>query len=174
MALTPNLSLVTVSGQYVDIEGNPIAGQVKFTPRVALKDTLADQIIIARTIFATLDTNGGFSVSLPATDDTSVDPINFTYTVEEAFIGGRTFDIAVPQASGIINLADIVPSVSSTGTEQATYILLAAYGPVKTQADTIEASINIIETAVNDIADGYETLNSLAAQAINPLLLLGV
>jgi flagellin-like hook-associated protein FlgL len=174
LALTPNLSTITIAGQYVDIEGNPIAGQVKFTPRATLKDTAADQIIVARTVFATLDTNGAFSVTIPATDDTSVDPINFTYLVEEAFTGGRTFDITVPAAGGTINLADVVPSVSSTGTEVATYVLLASYGPVKAQADAMEAVIDIIETAVEDIADGYATLATVEAQAISPLLLLGV
>ncbi len=39
MAIPVNLSLVTVTGTYIDISGDPIAGQVKITPRAVLRNT---------------------------------------------------------------------------------------------------------------------------------------
>ena len=181
MALTPNLSTVTIAGTYVDIQGNPIAGQVKFTPRAIIKDVTANQVIIPRVISATLDTNGSFSVTIPATDDSDVTPLNFTYGVEEAFTGGRTFDIAVPAGSGTINLADVAPTVSSSGTEAATYVLLSAYTTldatvtqIKTVTDTVLTSVNEITAAKDAAVSAASDLDLIEKKFISPLMLMGV
>lgn len=181
MALTPNLATVTIAGTYVDIEGNPIAGQVKFTPRAIIKDTSANQVIIPRVISATLDATGSFSVVIPATNDADVTPINFTYGVEEAFTGGRTFDIAVPAGSGTINLADVAPTVSSSGTEAATYVLLSAFTTLSNTVTTIQAVTDAVLTSVNEIeaaaaaaVAAASDLDLIEKKFINPLMLMGV
>jgi hypothetical protein len=49
-------------------------------------------------IVATLDSNGAFSIALPATDDPDISPSGFTYKVEERFGGKlmRSYDIMIP------------------------------------------------------------------------------
>jgi hypothetical protein len=68
-------------------------------------------------VTVTLDTSGSFSVVLIATDNADARPTNFTYTVTEvlADVSTRTYYIAIPQASGTIDLADIAPAASAPG-----------------------------------------------------------
>lgn len=95
MPLANNISLTTINGQFVDYQGNGIAGQIKFTLSQTLLDAIADQIIVPSTITATLDANGSFSTTLPATDDPDLSE-TFTYLVEESFAGGRSYSISLP------------------------------------------------------------------------------
>lgn len=188
MALTPNLTTVTVSGTYVDIQGNPIAGQVNFTPRAILTDASYDQIVIAKTISVTLDANGSFSTTLPVTDDTSLSPYNFTYSVEEAFSGGRIYDIAIPSSAAAtgLNLADVAPSSASAGLS-STYVLLSSYSTLNTQVQGMVATVNTasapataINTATTAATAAATSAASTAATAaenlryIHPFLLMGV
>ena len=140
MALPNNLTTITVTGTYLDIAGNPIAGQVKFTPRAVLKNVTSNIILINSTITVTLDANGAFSQALVATDDTDAAPLNFTYEVEEAFIGGRTFDILLPSATvgGTVDLADVAPALENDG-EGAEYITVATYDALEARVDVVEA-----------------------------------
>mgnify|MGYP000206006338 CR=1 FL=1 len=55
MAIPANLSLVTVTGTYIDISGVPIAGQVKFTPRAVLRNVTSNVILVNSTIVVTLE-----------------------------------------------------------------------------------------------------------------------
>lgn len=188
MPLTPNLSTVTVSGTYVDIQGNAIAGQVKFTPRAILTDAAADQIVIPITVTVTLDTNGGFSVVLPVTDDTSLAPTGFTYYVEESFSGGRTYDISLPISGGAtINLADVAPAQPNTGAG-AQYVLLSSYATLNSQVQSMVTTVNTatnvttqINTATTNAANAATAAanTTTAAQQyadnlIHPFLLMGV
>jgi hypothetical protein len=180
MALSPNLSTTTVTGNYVDVEGNPIAGQVKFTPRPVLIDGVANQIIIPRTIVATLNNLGSFSIILPVTDDDDLTPVNWTYQVEEAFVGGRTYDITIPTGASI-DLADVVPALPATGDEGQTFVSLAQYNALQNQVDGIEDTVDLfsdvideIDEAAQDTADAAEAAKDLVALTISPLMLLGI
>lgn len=180
MPLSPNLSTTTVTGEYVDVQGNPIAGQVKFTPRPVLVDGVENQIIIPRTVVATLDNTGSFSVTLPVTDDDDLTPVNWTYLVEEAFVGGRTYDITIPTGASI-DLADVVPAQPATGDEGQSFVSLAQYTALQTQVDDIEDTIDLfsnvtddIATAAQDTADAAEAAQDLVALSISPLMLLGI
>lgn len=181
MALTPNLSTVTVGGQYVDVAGNPIAGQVKFTPRAILVDTTGDQIIVNRTITVDLDANGEFTVVLPVTDDTDISPVDFTYRVEEAFTGGRTYDITLPSTPSLQNLADKVPAAPAGGAEVATYVLLAVFDALVTRVDTIETVTSVVQTAAGAVSAAVTAAQNaeLAARAsearnVHPFLTVGI
>lgn len=181
MALTPNLSTVTVGGQYVDVAGNPIAGQVKFTPRAVLVDGVANQIVIPNTVTVDLDATGTFTVVLPATDDASLSPVNFTYRVEESFSGGRTYDIQLAATPSSQNLADKVPVVSSTGTEVSTYVLLSVFNALVARVDTIETvtstvqgAVVAINTAASQAAAAQSAAQSAEAKVLNPFVFLGV
>lgn len=110
MTIDASVTQITVQGNYVDFLGNPIAGQIQFTLSQMLRNSLANQMIAPSTVFVTLDANGSFTTSLPATNDTDLIPI-FVYTVEEAFPNGRTYTISLPAASvGSLDLADISPA----------------------------------------------------------------
>lgn len=162
MALPANLSTVTVTGRYVDVLGNAIAGQVKFTARTALTDTVDNTIIINSTISVALNANGEFSVVLPATNDTDALPVNFTYRVEEAFIGGRTYDITLPASPATVDLADKLPAVIATG-EGSLYVTVAQYNTLNTRVVTLEGSIVTLQTQANNF---YNSLNSTLSSAI--------
>lgn len=189
MALTPNLTTVTVAGTYVNLQGTPIAGQVKFTPRSVLIDSAYDQIIIPNTITVTLDATGSFAVALPATDDPDITPTGFTYRVEESFSGGRTYDISIPSASagGSINLADVVPALESSGAG-AQYVSLTQYAGLSAQLNSITAVTSVAQTAAATVASASAaataaasaaatasaTATAYAANYMHPFLLMGV
>jgi hypothetical protein len=99
MALPSNITLITITGQYLDFKGNTIAGQVKIYPSKVLIDALADRIIIPSTITKDL-VNGSFSVTVPVTNDPDVSPLNFFYYFEESFSGGSTYIIQLPSTLG--------------------------------------------------------------------------
>ena len=96
MAIAPNVALSRVTGQYVDFEGNAIAGQVKFTLDELQRNTFADQILVPSTASLTLDANGEFQVDLPSTAETALTPSGFTYAVEESFSNGASYTISLP------------------------------------------------------------------------------
>lgn len=181
MPLTPNLSTVTVGGQFVDVSGAAIAGQVKFTPRTIVTDPVANQIIIPKTITVDLDANGAFTVVLPATDDTDVSPTGFTYRVEEAFTGGRTYDITLPASPSTQNLADMVPAVPSGSTEANTYVLLATFGTLESRVATIETVTTVVQGASAQVAAAVTAATTAAtaassaeARILHPFVFLGI
>lgn len=108
MPLAGNVSTVTVTGTYVDFQGNAIAGQIIFAVPKTLRNALADQILVPSSYVATLDANGQFSAVLPATNDPDFHE-TFTYTVTESFAGGRTFSISLLASPAAQNIADLAP-----------------------------------------------------------------
>jgi hypothetical protein len=156
MAIPANLSLVTVTGTYIDISGVPIAGQVKFTPRAVLRNTSSNVILVNSTIVVTLDSNGSFSQQLVATDDGDASPIDFTYFVEEAFVGGRQFDILLPASVVTIDLADVSPAVANDGTG-ALYIDSAQFNSYSNRLTTVEGKAAAVETFLASLQSGLTT-----------------
>jgi hypothetical protein len=107
MALPSNITLITITGQYLDFTGGAIDGQVKIYPSQVLIDALADRIIIPSTITKDL-VNGSFSVTVPVTDDPDVSPLNYFYYFEEAFSGGTTYIIHLPSTLGSsVDITDV-------------------------------------------------------------------
>ncbi len=96
MAIASNVALSRITGQYVDFQGNAIAGQIKFTLDDLQRNTFADQILVPSTASLTFDANGEFQVDLPSTAETSLTPSGFTYAVEESFSGGASYTISLP------------------------------------------------------------------------------
>lgn len=150
MALPVNLSLVTVTGTYIDITGDPIAGQVKFTPRAVLRNVTSNVILVNSTIVVTLDANGSFSQQLVATDDPDASPVDFTYFVEEAFVGGRTFDILLPASVATVDLADVSPAVADDGSG-ALYVDGAEFAAYEAQLTTVENQATAVTTFLNSL-----------------------
>lgn len=148
MALAGNVSLVTVTGQYVDFEGTPIAGQILFRVPKVLRNAVADQILIPSTLYADLDANGEFSAVLPATDDADFHE-DFLYTVTESFSGGRTWQTALTTSPSTVDISDLVPAYTGDTfvslASGAMYTALAARVTVaEAQVDTTPPDTGII------------------------------
>lgn len=126
MTIPVNMSLVTIQGKFILLDGTPMSGQVAFSPSASvILNRNADVIISGAVFIAPLDASGFFEISIPATDDPDLDPINFTYAVQEPT--GRSYHISVPMnaAGGVIDLIDVSPETPSRG---QTTILLRGTG----------------------------------------------
>lgn len=114
MAIGPSVKIVAIAGNYIDFEGNPIQGQVRFTLGDVLRNGTDDQLVAPSSIVVPLSA-GAFTVELPATNDPDLVPNPFVYTVEESFPGGRTYTISVPYDTvGTLDLADLSPTPTIT------------------------------------------------------------
>jgi len=141
MALGANINTVTITGNYVDYEGNAIQGQVRFTLGDVLRSGIDDQMVAPSSVVVALSA-GAFTVTLPATNDPDVVPNPFTYTVEESFPGGRTYTISIPyDTAGSLDLADLSP----TPTLSTNYVQLVdetTWSSLETNIDTLDGLIN--------------------------------
>ena len=145
MALGASINTVTITGNYVDFEGNPIQGQIRFTLGDVLRAGSDDQMVAPSSIVVAL-ASGAFSVTLPATNDPDVIPNPFTYTVEESFPGGRNYTISIPYNTvGSLDLADISP----TPTLSTNYVQLVD----ETTWSALEANIDTLDTNINQTTD---------------------
>lgn len=139
MALPFDYDLVPVRGSYVYLNGTPVNGQLKFKGKVLAVSTATDTIILPTELTAAL-VDGQFLVMLPATDDPNITPNGWTYTVEEKFPGGRTFDIEVPisaKATGV-DLSKIAPAPPSGGGPTA-FVTLTAFQTAQDNSEEARA-----------------------------------
>ncbi len=136
MALPVNITLITLTGQYLDFKGDPILGQVKIYPSQVLIDAAADRIIIPTVITEDL-VNGSFSFTVPITNDPDVSPLNYNYLFEESFEGGRTYLIQLPSSLGAsVDISDL-----RTDQNVIEYIQPVAYQvwpPIRTRTEDQE------------------------------------
>ena len=147
MALGPNLTTVTITGSYVDFEGTPIEGQIRFSISEVLRNGTDDQMIAPSSVVVPLS-SGSFSVSIPATNDPDVVPNPFEYTVEESFPNGRTYAISIPYTtSGSLDLADISPDP----TLSESYV--AAID--QTSWNTLESNITALDALIDQTVDKF-------------------
>ncbi len=145
MALAASLTTVSISGNYVDYEGNAIQGQVRFTLGDVLRNGTDDQMVAPSSVVVALSA-GAFTVTLPATNDPDIIPNPFTYTVEESFPGGRTYTISVPyNSAGTLDLADLSP----TPTLSETFVQLVD----ETTFSSLETLIATLDTQINQTTD---------------------
>jgi hypothetical protein len=104
----------TITASFVGLDGSAITGTVSLTASPAsLLDAGAFKIIVPRGLTIPL-VNGGFSVTVPATDDPDVNPHNWTYSVSENFTGGRKYSIFAPMNT-TIDLSQASPVPASEG-----------------------------------------------------------
>lgn len=180
MALSVDLSTITLTGTYLSVVGTPISGSVRFTAQSIIKDTDQNQIIINNGVTATLDANGSFSVVLPITDDTDVAPVPFAYRVEELFSGGRDFFITLPSGTpDPQDIADLAPAVSTA--EAASYVTQAQYNTLiarlaaanaeYTQIGTTGTNLDEVEQFADDAASA---LADVEKRAFNQFMLMGL
>lgn len=112
MALPANLSKVTVTGKYLQLDGAPAVGAVSFSIKQAVADGTGDVVLPKGGISVDLDTDGSFTVDLPATDDSDLSPTGWTYLVTERLTAPqatRTYEIELPASPATVDLADVAP-----------------------------------------------------------------
>lgn len=143
MPLPDNITLITVTGKYLDIFGLPIVGKVSFSISPVLIDASAKVVVIPRTVTVPLDNTGSFTVQLPATDDPDISPTGYTIQVVEEFQGGggRSFSVSLPET--ITSPVDISTFGTGTppsggGTTYATQAALNAEIAARTAADVAD------------------------------------
>ena len=112
MPLPAGVGTCTVTGLYLDAEGAPVAGSVVFYLAQPLIDA-SDHVIVTPGPYTATLTSGAFSLALPYSDNTAVQPTGFSYQVFEQVPGGRSYYIQLPRALGAtVDLAALVPSPS--------------------------------------------------------------
>lgn len=99
MPLPPGIATCTITGTYLDPEGQPATGWVTFTVPQQLIDA-TDHTVIAAVPFSAELTAGSFSIALPYTDNPGVQPSGWTYQVTEVVPGGRQYYISLPRSTG--------------------------------------------------------------------------
>lgn len=117
-----------VTGTFTDTSGDPVVGTVSFTPSASrLVGTGA--VILSEPVVVELDAGGSLSVTLPASDDPNVNPTDFTYRVDETFIGvvGSTYFIDVLEGETLDLSNVLVPGTVNNGT-----VIMAAILPSQT------------------------------------------
>lgn len=116
MSMPAGVAAVTLTGRYARPDGTPCAGNVTVAAPDIIRLPDADVTAVGSVTVA-LDGTGAFSVILIATDNADSRPTNFTYTVTEQLTGQttRTYAIALPQATPVVDLADVAPAVASGG-----------------------------------------------------------
>ncbi len=114
--LPSSIPTVRVHGRYRGPDGRSLSGTVTFTPPGLLTFPASD-LFVAGPVVAALDENGGFSVSLPATDAPDMNPSGWAWTVKEnlaGVVGARTFALLLPKNVPDVDLADVAPADPTT------------------------------------------------------------
>jgi hypothetical protein len=146
-----NLNKVTVTAQYVDFDGNPMAGSVQFTPLLIAIDVPGKKILMPKVYIGNLDASGILSIPIPASDDPDILPNIITYRVVENIQGGRTFEnIQIPYA------------FVSTSFDLSTVLIDGAASTGPTYLSTSDA------TAVHKTGD--ETIAGIKTFSVSPIV----
>jgi len=162
MAIANNVALSRITGQYVDFQGNAIAGQVKFTLDELQRNTFADQILVPSTASLTLDSNGEFQVDLPSTTETALTPSGFTYAVEESFSNGATYDISLP----VINQAETRANlVTNPSFESSTFGWTPTTATLSLSTDAVFGQFALVMTSTVTAANfGITSANTITGR----------
>lgn len=115
MALPGDWNTITLTGTFVDAAGTPLVGTITFNQGDVVKSPGSDMIVYPKTLSATLNGSGHFSIVLPRTNDPDIEP-EFVYTVTETFTGmsPRTYQLQLGMELGglTVDLADLAPLAS--------------------------------------------------------------
>ena len=113
MALPANLSTVTITGTYIDLNGTPLNGSIQFEmddPLETLSSPAVNVTVVPSPIVVSVA--GSFSAVVPTTNDPDISP-QFRYRVTETFPAlnvTRTYRIEVPfDSPSTLDIADILP-----------------------------------------------------------------
>ena len=128
MPLPGNLSTITLTGTFLDTTGAPLSGTLSFTPPPELVDA-STAIMYAAPVTVTLDSNGHFSTTLICTDNGTLTPAGWGYTVAENVKTPVSYVIYVPHTLGsTVDLSNLVPLPTLTGVPASTSTSAVAPG----------------------------------------------
>lgn len=109
MPIPAGISTVTVTGQFLGPDGNPLSGVVKFylPSTVAFPDY---DLFVNGVSNNTLDASGRFTATLVATDNANISPSGWAYeVVESTNIKNRNYWVSLPTSPSPIDLSAIAP-----------------------------------------------------------------
>lgn len=155
MTLPANLTTIEVTGEFLDTEGNPLSGTLSFAPPSELVD-INTAIMYSTPVTVTLDVTGKFTATLIATDNPTLVPAGWGYTVTENVRTQRTYVIYVPSTLGAsVDLSTLVPMPTLTGTSSTSTVSAVApgyaalaYNNTFTGTNTFDAEVTV-PTPVN-------------------------
>lgn len=115
MPLPGDLTAIIVTGSYLDGAGYPLSGHVTFTPTADLLDSTGHVVLRAAPLTANLS-SGVFSIALPCTDNATLNPSTWAYTVAEVISDGlnnlptRTYTVQLPHTLGAsVDISTLIP-----------------------------------------------------------------
>ena len=117
-----SLNKVTVTGTYVDGEGNPLSGTLQFAPSAPLADSTDMKVVRQAQVSVTLSAQGTFSAALYATDDASLVPSGWCWTVKESISGlpAALWNFFLPASPASFTATSATPCVfTAAGTDFA-------------------------------------------------------
>lgn len=97
-----------LEGTFEKPDGTPAVGQVHIAPNVRVVRDATGNVILAGTVVVDLDDDGAFSVVLAATDDETLDPTGFAYTVTPRLKGHSPITGVSLPADTTVDLADAI------------------------------------------------------------------
>lgn len=160
MSLPSDVQTITVTGTYIDALGDSLTGQVLFSLSTLLVDTTGKVIVGAGTFPAVLS-GGRFSIVLPCTDNATLSPTNFAYTVKESVAGvSRSYTIQLPHTLGatvdISTLAPVSPPIPYSTLYGVLASANAWSGPnVFSGETTVSTPVNAGDAATKAYVDGH-------------------
>lgn len=97
MTLPASVATGTITGTWIDSDGDPCTGCVTFTPSVfGLRVTVDDTVVHLHRTVATLDAAGSISQTLVATDNDGVTPTDWTWIVDVELDDGAGYRAGAP------------------------------------------------------------------------------
>src|SRR6185369_6600892 len=155
MPLPADLTVVTITGTYLDDLGAPLSGTVTIAASQVLRNTPDNAFVVIGSHTATLDANGHFALALPACNDPDWIPQGWTYSVTEKLSGHiepNMYNVMVPYNQGsTIDLTDLAPVPAVTA--PPIYVLLSQVGLANGVA-SLDGSGNVPLAQLNNVSGG--------------------
>lgn len=116
----------TLTGKFINADGSIPAGQILLTPAPDVVFVPIDnQVVVPDQITIDLDVHGAFTKRVPGSNDTHITPSGWTYTVEETWVGGRTYQIVAP-----VGVTTDITLLAPVGKFQGVLMLQGLPGPM--------------------------------------------
>lgn len=152
MPFPGSVTLVTVHGELLEVDGSPARGRIVFQLTTQERVVGDPALIIPSRYVATLDANGEFTIQLPATNDADLEPVPFAYlVVPDVSTGCGSFYAELPTSDLTVEYADIVP-LTAPPSPAVNYVTNAAFLASQAAQDALIIPDTIIDAKGDLIA----------------------